>query len=94
MGNHYAALGAWESQLTDLPLTSDRKVNLRAPADATHDAGAHGMFDDRARGFMDPSFLKSLPNTARIFAKALSRTFGEKQRRYERDVSLWMEHRR
>jgi NAD(P)-dependent dehydrogenase (short-subunit alcohol dehydrogenase family) len=94
LGNHYAALGAWESQLTDLPVRTDRKVNLRTPADDTRDAGAHGMFDVRAGGFMDPSFLKSLPDTARIFAKALSRTLGEKCRRYERDVSLWMEHGR
>lgn len=94
LGNHYAALGAWESQLTDLRLRKDRRVNLRAPADDNQDAGAHGMFDDRARGFLDPSFLKSLPNTARIFATALSRTLGEKRRRFEQDASLWIGHGR
>jgi NAD(P)-dependent dehydrogenase (short-subunit alcohol dehydrogenase family) len=92
VGNHYAALGAWESQLTELPITADRKVNLRAPADDTRDAGAHGIFDDCARGFMDPSFLEALPKTARIFSKALSRTVGEKGRRYARDLALKLEH--
>lgn len=93
LGNHYAALGAWESQLTELPITADRKVNLHAPADDTCDAGAHGMFDDCAGGFMDPSFLKSLPKTARIFANALAHTVSEKRRRYARDLTLMMDHR-
>jgi len=73
-GNHYAALGAWETQLTDQPLDGGRPDNLRRPADDTGDAGAHGRFDDRARGFVDPSFLKTLPQTARTFAAALRAT--------------------
>ncbi len=69
-GNHYAALGAWESQLTDLPISSDRPANLREPVDADHDAGPRGIFADKAGGFFDPSFLTSLPNTGMIFVRA------------------------
>ncbi len=69
-GNHYAALGAWESQLTGQPVDPRRPVNLRQPADQDEDAGARGIFDGKAGGFFDPSFLKSLPATAAIFVKA------------------------
>ena len=31
------------------------------------DAGAHGIFDGKAKGFFDPSFLKTLPNAGRTF---------------------------
>ncbi|WP_261562075.1 SDR family oxidoreductase [Frankia tisae] len=79
-GNHYAALGAWESQLTDAPLAPDRPDNLRAPADGEHDVGAHGIFDDQAGGFTDPSFLRSLPSTARTFAQALVATARDRRR--------------
>ena len=34
-GNQYAALGAWDSQLTDQPIDRDRPDNLRRPADST-----------------------------------------------------------
>ena len=67
LGNQYAALGAWESQLTNIPIDPERKVNLREPVDAARDGGAHGIFDDRAGGFLDPEFLKSLPDSARTF---------------------------
>jgi NAD(P)-dependent dehydrogenase (short-subunit alcohol dehydrogenase family) len=77
-GNQYAALGAWESQLTDQPIGPGRAVNLYKPVDESSDHGAHGMFDDKAGGFLDPSFLKSLPTTARTFGEALARTAGEK----------------
>ncbi|WP_050997136.1 MULTISPECIES: SDR family oxidoreductase [Frankia] len=79
-GNHYAALGAWESQLTDAPLAPDRPDNLRAPADGDRDAGAHGIFDDRAGGFTDPGFLRSLPQTGRTFARALVATVRDRRR--------------
>jgi NAD(P)-dependent dehydrogenase (short-subunit alcohol dehydrogenase family) len=81
LGNQYAALGAWSSQLTDQPSDPDRPVNLWEPADEDRDAGAHGMFDDQAGGFMDPSFLKTLPHTAKLFGKAVARTVAEKRRR-------------
>jgi short-subunit dehydrogenase len=75
-GNHYAALGAWESQLTDQPIAPDRPVNLRKPVDDEQDKGARGIFADRAGGFFDPSFLKSLPSAGLTFAKAF-RQYGE-----------------
>jgi hypothetical protein len=70
LGNEYAAIGAWDSQLTDQTVSADRPVNLYAAADADIDHGAHGSFDDKAGGFMDPSFLQSLPKTAKTFYQA------------------------
>jgi NAD(P)-dependent dehydrogenase (short-subunit alcohol dehydrogenase family) len=69
-GNQYAALGAWDSQLTDQPIGPDRPDNLRQPADDSNDAGARGIFGHEAHGFLDPSFLKTLPKTGRIFITA------------------------
>ena len=69
-GNHFAALGAWETQLTDDPIGAGRPDNLHHPADDEIDAGSHGIFDGQAGGFLDPSFLKTLPNTGRTFVKA------------------------
>lgn len=80
LGNQYAALGAWDTQLTDQPLSPDRPTNLYKPVDGDHDAGSHGAFDDRAGGFTDPSFLKSLPQVARTFSQAIRRTVDEKRR--------------
>jgi NAD(P)-dependent dehydrogenase (short-subunit alcohol dehydrogenase family) len=82
LGNQYAAMGAWDTQLTSEPVQPDRPVNLYEPVDAEFDAGAHGGFDQQARGFMDPGFLKSLPHTAQLFTKALARTMAEKRRRW------------
>jgi len=79
-GNHYAALGAWESQLTDRPLPADRPDNLRSPVDAGRDHGAHGVFDEEAGGFLDPSFLRTLPNAGRTFARALVATARDRRR--------------
>jgi NAD(P)-dependent dehydrogenase (short-subunit alcohol dehydrogenase family) len=70
LGNHYAALGAWDSQLADLPIGPNRPDNLHHPADDEEDAGAHGIFDDKAKGFFDPSFLKTLPQAGRTFLAA------------------------
>jgi hypothetical protein len=80
LGNQYAALGAWDSQLTSEPVSPQQPVNLYEAADADQDAGAYGIFDDKAGGFLDPSFLKSLPLTAKTFVTALARTVAEKQR--------------
>ncbi len=88
LGNSYAALGAWESQLTDVPISPDRKANLHGPVDAVRDHGAHGMFDDRAGGLLDPSFLRSLPGVARTFAAAWRRMAETKAKRYGRSVAL------
>jgi NAD(P)-dependent dehydrogenase (short-subunit alcohol dehydrogenase family) len=81
LGNQYAALGAWESQLTSQPVSPGRKANLWEPVDSERDAGAHGMFDGQAGGFLDPSFLKTLPHTAKLFGRAVARTVAEKRRR-------------
>ena len=82
LGNQYAAIGAWDTQLTDQRVDPHRPVNLHEPADEHHDAGAHGIFDSKAGGFFDPSFLRSLPRTAKTFAVALRRTAEEKRRTY------------
>ncbi|MGH9116299.1 MAG: SDR family oxidoreductase [Acidimicrobiales bacterium] len=74
LGNEYAALGAWESQLTDQRVSPDRPVNLYEPVDTAGDHRSHGSFDDKSGGFWDPSFLKSLPNTAMTFSKAAGNT--------------------
>jgi NAD(P)-dependent dehydrogenase (short-subunit alcohol dehydrogenase family) len=81
LGNQYAAIGAWSTQLTSDPISPDRPVNLYEPADADQDHGAHGSFDDKAGGFLDPSFLKSVPATVRKFATALARDIAGKRRR-------------
>ena len=88
LGNSYAAFGAWESQLTDVPISPDRKANLHGPVDAVRDHGAHGMFDDRARGLLDPSFLRSLPDVLCTFASAWRRTAQMKVMRYHRAAAL------
>ncbi len=82
LGNQFAALGAWETQLTNEQITPNRPVNLYGPADESKDYGAHGIFDSKAGGFMDPSFLETLPRTARTFAEAAGRTLEVKVRTY------------
>ncbi len=80
LGNQYAARGAWDTQLTDEPITADRPVNLYDPVDNDQDHGAHGQFDHMAGGFLDPSYLKTLPATARTFVTALARDLTGKRR--------------
>lgn len=87
LGNQYAAIGAWNSQLTDQPLRGDRPSNLYEPADREVDHGAHGSFDDEAGGFLDPSFLRSLPETGKTFCLAVANTVRDKQR-------VWQTRRR
>jgi NAD(P)-dependent dehydrogenase (short-subunit alcohol dehydrogenase family) len=77
LGNQYAALGAWDAQMTSDPVREDRRSNLQEPVDADADHGSHGMFDDRAGGVLDPSFLRSLPGTASTFLEAARRTVEE-----------------
>lgn len=78
--NQYAAQGAWGTQLTTMPIAPDRQVNLHKPADDEADRGARGIFSSTAHGVLDPSFLRSLPSTARTFVQALGRTVAEKRR--------------
>jgi NAD(P)-dependent dehydrogenase (short-subunit alcohol dehydrogenase family) len=87
LGNQFASIGAWDTQLTDLPVEPGRPVNLHKPADDERDHGPHGIFDDQAKGVRDPSFLKSLPSTAGQFATALGRTAAEKVRTYRSIVA-------
>ena len=70
LGNHFAAIGAWDEQLEDQPLQPDRPVNLYEPADGGEDYRAHGTFGERAKGFWTPSFLATLPKAAREFGRA------------------------
>lgn len=84
LGNQYAAIGAWDTQLTDEHVAPDRPSNLHHPVDAEQDRGPRGSFDDRSGGFWDPSFLKSFPMTAKTFGRASGRTLREKYRRYRR----------
>jgi hypothetical protein len=84
--NQYAALGAWESQLTDRPVSPDRRANLRHPVDDDADHGARGIFGDRSGGFTDPSFLKTLPQSAAKFRRAFVRTVREKAERHRRQL--------
>lgn len=78
-GNQFAAIGAWDSQLTSHPVSPDRAVNLHQPVDDEDDHGAHGSFDDQAGGFWDPSFLKSLPQTAKTLLRAAANTAADKK---------------
>jgi short-subunit dehydrogenase len=84
VGNQFAGVGAWDSQLTDQPVGPDRPSNLWEPADAESDQGARGIFDDQAGGTLDPQFLKTLPQTGRNFGLALARAAKEKARRHSR----------
>jgi NAD(P)-dependent dehydrogenase (short-subunit alcohol dehydrogenase family) len=77
--NQFAARAAWESQLTDRPLSPNRRANLRRPVDEDRDAGSRGIFSKKAGGFSDPSFLKTLPHTAAIFGRALAATVAERR---------------
>lgn len=77
-GNHYASIGAWDTQLTSQPVDPDRPDNLYEPADDEHDKGPRGQFSDQAGGFFDPSFLTSLPQAASTVVQAGVRLGREK----------------
>ena len=81
VGNQYAALAAWDAQLTDRPIDADRPANLYEPADRDSDHGAHGIFGPEAGGVTDPGFLRGLPEAARQFAVALCRAARDRRRR-------------
>ncbi|HTU38252.1 MAG TPA: SDR family oxidoreductase [Acidimicrobiales bacterium] len=88
LGNNYAAIGAWESQLTELPISAHREANLHSPVDDLGDFGAHGIFDNRAGGALDRSFLRSLPEVAWTFAIAWRRTIEDKAKRWIKTGAL------
>lgn len=78
LATQYAAIGAWESQLTDIPVSEDRPANLYHPVDGEEDKGAHGIFDDKAGGVLNPQFVESLPSNAKNFGIAFARLVREK----------------
>jgi short-subunit dehydrogenase len=78
LGNHYAALGAWNSQLTKQPVKADRPSNLTIAADNDIDYGGHGIFDNRAGGVKDLRFFLSLPKVAFTYLRAFSLNVQEK----------------
>ena len=79
IGNQYAALAAWDAQLTDQHIAPDRPANLFHSADGDFDHGAHGIFDGEAGGVTDSHFLRSLPKTARLFAEAMRRDLRDRR---------------
>lgn len=60
---HFTARTGVPSQQTDEPTSPQRPANLFRPVDEGDDFGARGRFGGRAGGFLDPSFLRSLPRT-------------------------------
>jgi short-subunit dehydrogenase len=78
LATQYAALGAWDSQLTDIPVGRNRPANLWGPVDQDEDQGAHGIFDAKAGGVRNPQFLASLPSNAKNFGVAAARAAREK----------------
>ena len=77
-GNQFAAIGAWEEQLTDRPLQADRPENLFRPGDAQRDYGTRGIFGAHANGFWTPSFLVTLPKAATEVCRAFLATCRER----------------
>jgi short-subunit dehydrogenase len=82
--SHYVARSGVSSQQTSQDAAADRPSNLYDSVDADEDHGAHGVFDDRAGGVLDPQFLRSLPKTARQLAKAATAAGQEKLARVRR----------
>ncbi len=50
LGDYYLARTGFKSQQTDQPEDPQRPNNLWEPVDEHKDHGAHGSFDDRAKG--------------------------------------------
>jgi short-subunit dehydrogenase len=73
LATQYAAVGAWDSQLTDEAVPPDRPANLWHPVDEDEDKGAHGIFDAKAGGVRNPEFVASLPSNAKNFGLAAAR---------------------
>jgi NAD(P)-dependent dehydrogenase (short-subunit alcohol dehydrogenase family) len=70
VGDHFMAATGRDSQLTDIPIPRDRPDGLEHPVDDDDDAGARGIFGDRATGMFDPGYLRELPTTAVNGARA------------------------
>lgn len=63
VGDHYMARTGIDSQLTDIPIDSDRPDDLDAPVDDQQDHGARGIFGDQTGGMLTGSFVRALPST-------------------------------
>ena len=61
LGNHYAALGAWDSQLTDQPVSPARPDNLRAAADDEPGCWRSRNVRRRGRWIPRPELLEDAP---------------------------------
>lgn len=70
----YAARTAVDGQQTDEPATAGRPSNLWHPTDQADDHGAHGAFDRRANGVLDPTFLRGIPRLVGELAAATAAT--------------------
>ena len=77
----FAARSAVDGQMTDEPIDPDRPSNLWQPVDDDDDWGAHGIFDRRASGVLDPSFLTALPKTVVNLGRASAGAAREMLRR-------------
>ena len=73
MIDHYAAATTVDGQQTEEPVPTGAPDNLYEPLDGPHgeDHGAHGSFGDRSGGVLDPTFVRSLPGTARDAGRAV-----------------------
>ena len=81
--NQYAAIGAWDAQLTDEPTQPIRpRQPRRTRATTNADAGGTAGSTTAAGGFLDPAYLKTLPDTARKFGVAVRATVADKMRRF------------
>jgi NAD(P)-dependent dehydrogenase (short-subunit alcohol dehydrogenase family) len=72
IGNQYAAIGAWDAQLSEQDADPGRPSNLWEPVDAGSDHGSHGIFDDEAGGSTDPHFLESMPQNLKNLALSVA----------------------
>ena len=80
--SEFVARSAVSGQQTPEPIAADRAANLFEPVDRDRDHGAAGSFSDRDRGFLTPSFLRSLPNTARTAGEAVAAAARHKLRSF------------
>jgi NAD(P)-dependent dehydrogenase (short-subunit alcohol dehydrogenase family) len=82
--DHFAARTGWSSQQVAGEHVGARDGNLEKPCDEPFgsDHGAHGPFDDRARGMLAPAFLRSIGQVGRDVAAAMRDRFAEVIRRH------------
>jgi hypothetical protein len=71
--DHYAGRSSWSGQQMAQDRTGQREGSLDRPLDdePSTDRGAHGRFGNRARGALDPRFLRSLGQAGRDLAASV-----------------------